>query len=74
MSIVKLHVNGAIREVDVDPATPLLYVLRNDLDLKGPHFGCGLAQCGRVHGVGQWRGHPLLRLARFGRERGDHHP
>lgn len=46
MSIVKLHVNGAIREVDVDPATPLLYVLRNDLDLKGPHFGCGLAQCG----------------------------
>ncbi len=46
MSIVKLHVNGAIREVDVDPSTPLLYVLRNDLDLKGPRFGCGLAQCG----------------------------
>jgi nicotinate dehydrogenase subunit A len=32
--------------VDVDPATPLLYILRNDLDLKGPHFGCGLGQCG----------------------------
>jgi aerobic-type carbon monoxide dehydrogenase small subunit (CoxS/CutS family) len=32
--------------VDVDPATPLLYVLRNDLDLHGPRFGCGLGQCG----------------------------
>ena len=46
MSIVKLLVNGAAREVDVDPETPLLYVLRNDLDLKGPRFGCGLGQCG----------------------------
>jgi aerobic-type carbon monoxide dehydrogenase small subunit (CoxS/CutS family) len=32
--------------VDVEPATPLLYVLRNDLNLRGPRFGCGLAQCG----------------------------
>src|SRR6185312_10330112 len=46
MSIVKLHVNGATHEVDVDPTTPLLYVLRNDLDLHGPRFGCGLGQCG----------------------------
>ena len=46
MSIVKLHVNGAAREVDIDPATPLLYVLRNDLGLRGPRFGCGLGQCG----------------------------
>jgi aerobic-type carbon monoxide dehydrogenase small subunit (CoxS/CutS family) len=46
MSIVKLRVNGATHEVDVDPSTPLLYVLRNDLDLKGPRFGCGLGQCG----------------------------
>jgi aerobic-type carbon monoxide dehydrogenase small subunit (CoxS/CutS family) len=45
MSIVKLRVNGAVHEVDVDPATPLLYVLRNDLDLHGPRFGCGLGQC-----------------------------
>jgi aerobic-type carbon monoxide dehydrogenase small subunit (CoxS/CutS family) len=45
MSIVKLQVNGATHEVDVDPATPLLYILRNDLDLKGPRFGCGLGQC-----------------------------
>ena len=46
MSIVKLQVNGAAREIDVDPATPLLYVLRNDLGLRGPRFGCGLGQCG----------------------------
>ena len=46
MSIVKLQVNGAAHEVDVDPSTPLLYVLRNDLDLHGPRFGCGLGQCG----------------------------
>jgi aerobic-type carbon monoxide dehydrogenase small subunit (CoxS/CutS family) len=46
MSIVKLHVNGTTHEVDVDPSTPLLYVLRNDLDLHGPRFGCGLGQCG----------------------------
>ncbi len=45
MSIVKLQVNGASHEVDVDPSTPLLYVLRNDLDLHGPRFGCGLGQC-----------------------------
>jgi len=46
MSIVKLRVNGANREVETDPSTPLLYVLRNDLGLRGPRFGCGLGQCG----------------------------
>jgi aerobic-type carbon monoxide dehydrogenase small subunit (CoxS/CutS family) len=46
MAIVKLQVNGAAHEVDVDPSTPLLYVLRNDLGLRGPRFGCGLGQCG----------------------------
>lgn len=46
MSVVTLRVNGARHEVDVDPETPLLYVLRNDLDLRGPRFGCGLGQCG----------------------------
>ncbi len=45
MSLVKLTVNGTRHEVDVDPATPLLFVLRNDLDLHGPRFGCGLGQC-----------------------------
>jgi aerobic-type carbon monoxide dehydrogenase small subunit (CoxS/CutS family) len=46
MAVVSLTVNGETREVDVEPSTPLLYVLRNDLDLRGPRFGCGLAQCG----------------------------
>ena len=46
MSIVSLNVNGAVHEVDVDTSTPLLYVLRNDLGLRGPRFGCGLGQCG----------------------------
>ena len=41
-----LTVNGRQHTVDVDPATPLLYVLSDDLDLRGPKFGCGLAQCG----------------------------
>ena len=46
MSIINLRVNGVARTVDVEPSTPLLYVLRNDLDLHGPRFGCGLGQCG----------------------------
>jgi nicotinate dehydrogenase subunit A len=41
-----LRVNGAAREVSADADSPLLYVLRNDLELNGPKFGCGLAQCG----------------------------
>ncbi len=43
---LELHVNGERRAVDVDPTTPLLYVLRNDLGLLGAKFGCGLEQCG----------------------------
>lgn len=46
MSVVKLKVNGREHSVDVDPATPLLYVLSDDLELRGPKFGCGLGQCG----------------------------
>src|SRR4026209_340989 len=46
MSRVTLKVNGASHTVDVDPATPLLYVLSDDLLLNGPKFGCGLGQCG----------------------------
>jgi nicotinate dehydrogenase subunit A len=41
-----LRVNGRSHTVNADPNTPLLYVLRNDLQLNGPKFGCGLAQCG----------------------------
>jgi nicotinate dehydrogenase subunit A len=46
MSMIPLVVNGHKHLVDVSPDTPLLYVLRNDLGLNGPKFGCGLAQCG----------------------------
>jgi nicotinate dehydrogenase subunit A len=41
-----LNVNGTSHQVDVEPDTPLLYVLRDNLGLHGPKFGCGLAQCG----------------------------
>jgi len=46
MSIISLKVNGRTHTLDLDPATPLLYVLSDDLELKGPKFGCGMAQCG----------------------------
>ena len=46
MASYTLTVNGTKRTVDVEPDTPLLYVLRDTLELHGPKFGCGLAQCG----------------------------
>jgi nicotinate dehydrogenase subunit A len=46
MPAISLKVNGHVHTVDVDPQTPLLYVLSDDLQLRGPKFGCGLAQCG----------------------------
>jgi nicotinate dehydrogenase subunit A len=55
MAKYSLKVNGRARTVDVDADTPLLYVLRENLALKGPRFGCGLGQCGActVHLDGQ---------------------
>jgi len=52
---LKMNVNGQPQQLAVAPDTPLLYVLRNDLHLTGPRFGCGLAQCGActVHIDGQ---------------------
>src|ERR1700738_945608 len=46
MSTFALNVNGRSHTVDADPATPLLYILGDDLALRGPKFGCGLGQCG----------------------------
>src|SRR5258705_8513577 len=43
---ISLKINGKSQDVDVDPSTPLLYVLRNGVGLHGPKFGCGLGQCG----------------------------
>jgi len=46
MALFNLNVNGRIHKVDADPSTPLLYVLSDDLGLRGPKFGCGIGQCG----------------------------
>lgn len=46
MAVYKLNVNGKQHQVDVDPATPILWVLRDHLDLVGTKYGCGIAQCG----------------------------
>jgi len=55
MAVFNLNVNGKKQQVDVDPATPMLWVLRDHLDLVGTKFGCGMAQCGactvHVNGV-----------------------
>lgn len=45
-AITKIQVNGNIHEVDADPSTPLLWVLRDHLGLTGTKYGCGIAQCG----------------------------
>jgi len=44
--MIKLNVNGQAKEVDVDPATPILWVVRENLEMTGTKFGCGIAQCG----------------------------
>jgi aerobic-type carbon monoxide dehydrogenase small subunit (CoxS/CutS family) len=46
MSTITLKVNGSAHTLDIDPSTPLLYILRNDVGVEGPKFGCGLGQCG----------------------------
>ena len=46
MSAITLKVNGTTHTLELDPATPLLYALSDDLELRGPKFGCGLGQCG----------------------------
>jgi nicotinate dehydrogenase subunit A len=46
MSLISLKVNGRVHGLEVDPTTPLLFVLSDELELRGPRFGCGMAQCG----------------------------
>ena len=55
MAAFDLNINGDVRHVDVDPATPVLWVLRDHLDLVGTKYGCGIAQCGTctIHVDGQ---------------------
>ena len=61
--MVKFNLNGEEREVDVDPNTPLLWVLRDHLDMTGTKFGCGIAMCGActVH----WDGVPTRSCQMF---------
>jgi nicotinate dehydrogenase subunit A len=65
---ISINVNGKPRAVDADPSTPLLYVLRNELALHGPRFGCGLGQCGActVHVDGRPTFSCLLPIAAIG--------
>jgi len=65
---IALHVNGDLHEIDADPSTPLLYVLRNELALHGPKFGCGLGQCGAcmVHVDGRATFSCILPIAAIG--------
>lgn len=65
---ISLDVNGKTHDVDADPSTPLLYVLRNELGLHGPKFGCGLGQCGActVHVDGRPTFSCLLPIAALG--------
>ena len=82
---LSLAVNGTTRSVEVERDTPLLYVLRNDLELNGAKFGCGLAQCGActvlldgtatrscVTPVGQAVGKPITTIEGLGSEEKPH--
>ena len=59
---LSLTVNGQSRTVEVEPDTPLLYVLRNQLELNGPKFGCGLEQCGSCMVLLDGKASPSCRL------------
>ena len=59
---VKLHVNGKPHTVNTEPDTPLLYVLRNNLQLNGPKFGCGMQQCGACMVLVDGRAQPSCML------------
>ena len=58
-----LHVNGRAHQLRLDPATPLLYVLRNQLGLNGPKFGCGMQQCGACMVLVDGFAHPSCQLS-----------
>jgi hypothetical protein len=74
MALFNLTVNGERRTADVQPDTPLLWVLRDTLGLTGTKYGCGMGLCGAYGALG-WRGSPLLPNAGrlCGREEDHHH-
>lgn len=57
----KLDVNGAVRSVEASGDMPLLWVLRDLLQLNGTKYGCGISQCGGVHGAPRWQAGSRLR-------------
>ena len=61
-STLTLNINGAQYHLEVDPKTPLLYVLRNDLGLKGVKYGCGSEQCGACKALVDGRAVPTCKL------------
>jgi aerobic-type carbon monoxide dehydrogenase small subunit (CoxS/CutS family) len=65
---IALKINGKSHQIDTDPSTPLLYVLRNEMALHGPKFGCGLGQCGActVHVNGRATFSCILPIAAIG--------
>ena len=71
---ITLKVNGRTHTVDVDPSTPLLYILRNDLGLQGPRFGCGLGQCGACTVIINGAAVAVVRHAVLRGEGRDHDP
>ena len=73
MSNITLKVNGGTHTLDVEPATPLLYILRNDLGLQGPRFGCGLGQCGACTVIINGAAVRSCITARLFRQRRNHH-
>ena len=72
---IEITVNEKVESTDAASDTPLLYVLRDDLELRGPKFGCGLVAVRRLLGARGRQGDPLLRDAGRGcRGQEDHHP
>lgn len=65
-SQLALNVNRTERSVCADPATPLLYILRNDLECNGPKYGCGLGQCGACTVLIDGRGGAFVAWCRSG--------
>ncbi len=70
MAIFNLNINGKNQQVDVDPATPVLWVLRDHLNLVGTKFGCGLSQCGActIHVDGVAMRSCMLPISQVGRQ------
>ena len=66
---MKLSINERVYELDVEPEMPLLWALRDELDIKGPKFGCGVAQCGSCTVL--LNGEPVRSLGRSGSASGD---